>query len=206
MNTDFDYADTLRAKSDQLNADDLVAGPITVEITAVGKGDPDQPLILSLSGGYQPWKPCKTMRRLMAAATGTSSAGALVGRWITLYRDPTVKWAGREEGGIRLSHMSGLDRTVTTRLQISRGKRAPYRVEPLRPQQAQAPAADLDDVLADAELVIADVDRWRADHGKGPVAEMTDTQRGQFAAWLAGHPAKFDEIRALIPDDNEISA
>jgi hypothetical protein len=34
--SDFDFGETLVAKSDQLNADDLVGGPITVQITGHG--------------------------------------------------------------------------------------------------------------------------------------------------------------------------
>ena len=57
---DLDFAESLSAKSDQLNADNLAGGPITVQITGarVARSE-DQPLSLRLSGGHMPWKPCK---------------------------------------------------------------------------------------------------------------------------------------------------
>lgn len=52
-------------KSDQLNADDLVAGPITVSILDVRKSDATYQIDLE---GYprRPWKPCKTVLRTLA--------------------------------------------------------------------------------------------------------------------------------------------
>jgi hypothetical protein len=54
--------DTITPKSDQLNADDMITGPITVTITGVRRGDKDQPVVIDIDGGYQPYKPCKSMR------------------------------------------------------------------------------------------------------------------------------------------------
>ena len=51
---------SIQAKSDQLNAVDLVACPIDVTIESVSSGQSDQPWILKLKGDYQPYKPCKT--------------------------------------------------------------------------------------------------------------------------------------------------
>jgi hypothetical protein len=51
---------------------------------------------------------------------------------LTLYRDETVKWAGKAIGGIRVSHMSGIGRKpLTTMLPPSKGQRLPYTVEPI---------------------------------------------------------------------------
>ncbi len=201
---DFDYGETLKAKSDQLNADDLIGGPITARITRATKGAMDQPLVLHLEGGHQPWKPCKTMRRLLAAATGSTSTSAVVGRFVTLYRDPTVKWAGKEEGGIRLSHMSGIDRTVRVRLAVSKGKKDTFEVRPLaEPRQEGQATASLDAVLDEAGLTVAHFDAWRRSEDKPPAADLSDDQRAKIAVWLAADASRLDPIRAMADTDTD---
>ena len=41
---DFDFGDTIAPKSDQLNADDLIAGQVIVKVTDVSRVKPDQPI------------------------------------------------------------------------------------------------------------------------------------------------------------------
>lgn len=127
------------AKSDQLNADDLIGGAITVNITGIRlSGNSDQPLIIDIDGGHRPYKPCKSMTRLLIFCWG-KDGNQYVGRRMTLYRDPTVKWAGEEVGGIRISHLSNIDKSMSVALTMTRGKRKPYTVEPLRvPDYPQA--------------------------------------------------------------------
>jgi hypothetical protein len=127
-----DISKAAEPKSDQLNADDLVGGPQTLLITGAKVVAGDQPVHIEYQGGEgRPWKPCKSMVRVLILAWG-SNAEAYFGRSITVYRDPTVKWAGREEGGIRISHMSHLEKPIRTMLTVSRGKRVPFKVEPLQ--------------------------------------------------------------------------
>lgn len=142
--TTLDITDTLIAKSDQLNADDLIGGPITVQITDVRRSDGEQPVIVHISGGHRPWKPCKTMRRLMAAAWG-GDGSAWRGRWLTLYRDSTVTFGKDAVGGIRISHMSDIRSGITMSLAATKGKKAQHRVEvltPPKPATAADPALD----------------------------------------------------------------
>ncbi len=121
-------------KSNQLNADDLITGPITVTITAVRRGDKDQPIIIELDG-LRPYKPCKGMRRILIAAWGDDPK-----RWVaqlmTLFCDPEVKWAGVKVGGIRISHLSGLEHPRTFMLTKSRGKRSEFTIQPITPSGA----------------------------------------------------------------------
>lgn len=131
MSVDADYVlKTVEPKSDQLNADDLIGGPVDVTIREIRKGAADQPLVLVIDGGRQPYKPCKSMRRVLIRNWG-SSPEAWVGRSLRVFVDPEVTWAGQKVGGIRISHMSHIERPMDTMLTVARGKRVSYRVEPL---------------------------------------------------------------------------
>jgi hypothetical protein len=126
-----DMASTIIPKSDQLNADDLIAGPITVKITKVTIASGEQPISIHFEGDNgKPYKACKSMCRVMVTTWGADSK-KYVGRSMTLYRDPTVKWAGMEVGGIRISHMSDIDNNITMALTATKGSRKPYTVKPL---------------------------------------------------------------------------
>lgn len=147
-----DMSAFIAPKSDQLNADDLIAGPMTVTITGVGanEGSPEQPISISFEGDDgKPFKPCKSMRRVMVHIWG-ANASNYVGRSMTLYRDPKVKFGGMQVGGIRISHMTDIpaekmgDGKVQMALTESKAKRAPYTVLPLKDapkQQAEDKAA-----------------------------------------------------------------
>lgn len=116
-------------KSDQLNADDLLTGPITVTITGVRKGDREQPIIVELDG-HRPYKPCKSMRRVLIAHF-SDDPKKWIGQQLTLFCDPEVMWAGVKVGGIRISHMSGLESPRTFMLTVSRAKRAEITIHPI---------------------------------------------------------------------------
>lgn len=128
-----DLTNTIEAKSDQLGADDLMSGPRNIKITKVSAdtGSSEQPIVINFEGdNRKPWKPCKSMRRLLVAIWG-ANGNEYVGRSVTLYRDPTVKWGGMEVGGIRISHMSHIDKPVTIALTATRGNKKPVTVHPL---------------------------------------------------------------------------
>jgi len=128
MNNISDLSATVKPKSDQLNADDLISGPMTVIVQGVRLGSTEeQPIMLDLGNGLQPYKPCKSMRRLLIFCWG-KDGNAWVGRRITMFNDPDVKWAGQKIGGIRISHMSNIDGSVSVALTTIRGKRKPYTV------------------------------------------------------------------------------
>jgi len=137
-----DLRDTIVPKSNQLNADDLLGGPITVRVTAVRRGERDQPVAVHIDGGHQPFMPSKSMRRVLIAAWGKDGS-AWVGRSMTLYRDPEVVFGGVRVGGIRISHLSHMDERLVLPLMVTRGQRKPYTVEPMddSPQDA-APGID----------------------------------------------------------------
>lgn len=119
-------------KSDQLNADDLIVGPMTVKITAVTiRGGQEQPIAISFEGDNgKPYKACKSMCRVLVTAWGPDSS-AYTGRSMTLFREPTVKWGGMEVGGIRISHLSDIEKPITLALTMTKANRRPFTVQPL---------------------------------------------------------------------------
>lgn len=122
---------TIVAKSDQLNADDLVGGPITVQITAVKAGTTaEQPVAVHISDGHQPWYPCKTMRRVLVACWG-QNGNDWIGKTMRLHRDPDVIYGGVAVGGIRVSALSDIDNDITLMLQTKRGKKSAVKITKL---------------------------------------------------------------------------
>jgi len=127
-----DLTPVIAPKSDQLNADDLIAGPRTIRISRVTVGGGEQPVSINFEGdGGKPYKPCKSMSRLLAYLWGPN-ADSYVGRSLTLYRDPKVKWAGIEVGGIRISHMSDIRGEATLALTVTKGNKKQFTVRPLQ--------------------------------------------------------------------------
>jgi hypothetical protein len=126
-----DIASTTAPRSDQQNFDDYAAGPRTVTISEVRAGSTEQPVELHLAEfPGRPYKPSKSMRRVLVAAWG-SDGEAYVGRRMTLVGDPTVKFGGSTVGGIKIAALSNLDKRLTISLTVTKGKRAPHTVEPL---------------------------------------------------------------------------
>lgn len=119
---------TIQAKSDQLNAVDLVGGPITVAIAKVSKCDGEQPVAIDIGTLGRPYKPCKSMRRVLIACWGANPV-LWIGRQMTLFCDPAVKWGGESVGGIRISHLSHLDASVKEiQLNESKHRKVTYKV------------------------------------------------------------------------------
>src|SRR5690625_5231638 len=136
-----DISNTIQPKSDQLNADDLTAGPITVTIEDVSRGNAEQPVNIHLQGfPGRPFKPALSMRRVLVAVWGPDPK-QYIGRSLTLYTDPEITFGKDKVGGVRISHMSHIDKAQSIPLTVTRGKRRPFRVEPLT-QTAPAPTLD----------------------------------------------------------------
>lgn len=140
---------TIVPKSDQLNADDLIGRDLTIKITAVDiKGGQEQPVSIHFDGDNgKPYKACKSMCRVMVTAWGPDSK-KYVGRSMTLYRDPKVKWGGMEVGGIRISHMSDIPEDMTMALTMTRANKKPFTVRPIGGSKTKKEPAPLKEVLA----------------------------------------------------------
>lgn len=127
-----------QAKSDQLNSCDLLGGPLVAQILDVKSGNSEQPVIIVIDSWPQPWKPSKTSLRVLCACWGNDPS-VWVGRWVVLYNDESVKWAGEAIGGIRTSHLSHIDGPKTIMVNQTRGKKGAQKVEPYYPQGADQP-------------------------------------------------------------------
>jgi hypothetical protein len=166
MEAEADISPTLAAKVDQLVADDLtprgsIGGPITVRVESVTmKASDDQPMTIKLVGRL-PFRPCKTMRRLLAEAWG-KDATKWKGREMTIYTDPEIAFGGQKIGGIRISHLSDIPGPLVVNLTSTKGQKRPWKVLPIA-KAAQGASA--------AWTVDTDHPSWEADR-EAFVAEL----------------------------------
>lgn len=141
-----DISETIQANSLQINADDLTGSPRTVTITNVEAGTSEQPVFIHVAEfPGRTYRPGKSMRRVLVHAWGPE-ASEYIGRRLTLFNDQTIRFGKEVTGGIRISHMSHIDKRLTMPLTVTRGKRSPYTVDPL-PDAAPAPQATIDGAL-----------------------------------------------------------
>lgn len=131
---EYDMSPTIIAKSDQVNADDLIGGPMTIKINDVKILPSDQPVNVYFDGSDKAYRPCKSMCRVLVSLWGSDSK-QYIGKRLTLYRDPSVTWAGVQIGGIRISHASHIDGPQTIMISEKRGKRSPIKILPLADEQ-----------------------------------------------------------------------
>lgn len=132
-----DMSASIAPKSDQLDAIELVAGPRTFTIEKITKNNAEQPWNFHLAEFPRPWRPGKSMLRVMTAAWGLNGT-KYIGQRVTLYCDPTIQFGNETVGGTRISHMSGIDKPLRVPLLVKRGKSAIFTVQPL----AEAPKRD----------------------------------------------------------------
>lgn len=158
-----DMSGTIIAKSDQINAADIIGNPITMTVREVqikAAGSDDQPVSIYFEGERKAFRPCKGVRRLLVHAWG-ADANNYIGRSLTLFCDPSVTWAGKEEGGLRVSHMSNIEGEFVFSMRTSRASTKPYKILPL----ANAPKANARQTA----------EQWAADHING-LGEITAIQ------------------------------
>lgn len=198
-----DVSATIIAKSDQLNADDLIGGKeLAVQITGVSKVTGEQPVVIQISGGHQPWKPCKTMRRVLVASWGADAA-QWIGRWLCLYRDDSVKWSGEAVGGIRIKAMSHIPKRVQLSLATSKGKKVTHTIEILKPP-AQGPQSlaehftayetcGTEDAFAALEAARNAVWAKLSKEDKARLKAAADAARGRLAASVEVPPMTPEE-------------
>ena len=155
-----DLRPTIVPKSDQLNAEQLLGGPMTITVTEVRIGSTDeQPIAIHyVNDGGRPYKPSKTQRKVLLFAWGQDGR-AWIGRSMTIYCDPKIKFGGEEVGGIRISHISDIERDLQVSLTATKGKKALHVIK---------------------RLVIATVDHTAIMRSARDVDELKDAFRGAY--------------------------
>lgn len=189
-----DLSETIAPTSDQLDAVDLLSGPRTFKIERVSKGNAEQPVNIHLAGFPRPWRPGKSMRRVLVSCWGPD-ASAYVGRRVTLYCDPAVRFGGAEVGGTRVSHLSHLDKPRSVPLLVSRGKSEMFVVRPL----VETPDTRLDDLRN--EWQTADAERRRAIEAEVAALSNASTSSPETASDHAP-----DELGELDTNDPDLTA
>jgi len=173
-----DLTESIAPRSDQLNADDLISGPVTVTIQEVVPGAAEQPVDVRLvEFPGRAYRPSKSMRRVMVMAWGVD-ASTYAGRRLKLHRNPEITFGRDKVGGIEISALSHIEKPLTVALTATRGKRKNFTVQPLPDAPKQAENAIPDEVIAQTQRAIAE--------GK----------LGEYLAWLTenGAPAHILEF------------
>jgi hypothetical protein len=179
-----DLRSTIIPRSDQLNSEQLLTGPMTVTVSGVSIGSTDeQPITVHYEGeAGRPFKPCKTMRKLLVFAWG-QNGNNWVGKSMTLYADPNVKFGGVEVGGIRISHMTDIDGDIKVSLTATKGKKALHVVKRLELQRAST--VDHAALIDGAETVGALKDAFRIGYRATRGQEQKDALKAKYDARMA---------------------
>ena len=151
-------------KSDQINADDLAPGQTLVLTVREVRPGPDAKQAIDIVTEHpRVYRPCLTMRRVLMACWGGVVDGQLdpaawVGKRLELYTDPTVRFGSDLTGGLRIKALSGISKSYSVALTVTKGKRATYSVGVLpdapKPQQPTKPT-DLPKFVAAVESMAA---------------------------------------------------
>jgi hypothetical protein len=152
-----DISDTLAPNSEQLDAIELVSGPRVFVITSVSKGSAEQPVNVHFADFPRPWRPSKSMRRVLAHCWGVD-ASQWTGRRVELFFDPEVTFGKDKPGGTRIAALSHIDKPKSVPLLVSRGKSAAFTVRPLANEPTDAERI----ATLKAEWRAADPDRRKA--------------------------------------------
>ena len=195
-----DLSRTIIPKSDQINAEDLLTGPVTVTVESVSEGGAEQPVDIHLvEYPGRAYRPSKTMRRVLVKAWGKESDG-YTGHRMTLYRDPDVKFGGQKVGGIKVSHLSHIERGFSMAQTETKGKRVAHTVDALTDVARPTPAPTPTEPTADQVAACTDVDALKALYDAAKSPEMRALIRARKAELIA-QPATLDNPLDYSGDD-----
>lgn len=146
-----DLRHTIVPKSDQLNADQLLGGPMAITVTDVRlSSGSEQPVVVHYEGeNGRPFKPCLTMRKVLILAWGEDGR-RWVGKSMLLYNDPSVRWGKEEVGGVRISHLSDIPKDIHVSLAATKGKKVTHEIK-----RMEAPGLEALDSVKTAATVDA---------------------------------------------------
>ena len=173
MSEVLDLRHTIVPKSDQLNADQLIGGPLTITVSRVSATSGDQPVTINYDGdGGRPFKPCLTMRKVLVLAWG-HDGNKWPGKSIRVFNDPAVRFGKDEVGGVRISHLSHIPADISVRLAATKGKKALYEIKKL---------ADGDTELIAGIKAAASVEALKEAFAKAYGATKDEDRRAAFQA------------------------
>jgi len=192
-------------RSDQTNFDDVNGTQKTITVTSVRSGNAEQPVVINYEGDNgKPYKPCKSMLRVLIYAWGEDGR-EWAGKSMTIYGDPEVKFGGVKVGGIRISHLSHIKEPIDISLTVTRGKRAPYKIQPLKvAREPQQPP------MYPTEKYEANKPKWQELVTSGKKTpeqiiaqvqksgQLTDEQLTEIRGWTVAEPEPAGE------DDDEL--
>lgn len=121
----------IKKNTDQLNFEDFMGGVTrVVTIAGVKRGAKEAQYDIAIEGDDRFWRPPATVLKQLVLAYGDDAAD-WVGKSARLYGDPDVKMKGVRVGGIRVSHLSHIEKPLTASLTITRGQSGIFTVDPL---------------------------------------------------------------------------
>ena len=192
MQTDVtDLRPTIVPKSDQLNSEQLLGAPMVITVTDVRAGGSDeQPVTIHYENDQgRPYKPCKTMRKVLILAWGANGLG-WIGKSMQLYNDPAVKFGGADVGGIRISHLTDIPKDIHVQLTATKGKKAPHAIKRMEPP-AGTGGPTLEEVI---EAIHAAKNKATMDAAKALALQLrTDDEIGVA---LDAYKARVAELKA----------
>lgn len=139
----------LAPKSDQLNADDLIAANKIIVISGVNINlGSEQKIIINYYGDNgKPWKPSKGMGRVLTELLG-GDPDKWVGETVELFRNKEIRFGKEKCGGIQIAGMSAVRNVTTLLITTAKGKKSSITINPIAAlgnapaqQRTQAPAA-----------------------------------------------------------------
>lgn len=177
----------VKIKSDRLNYEDFIMGPQDFTIARLGKKiDQGTPRLLMFFEGREetPYWASKGMLKCLSnpEGWGESEFSEWIGRKVRLFGEPTVVYAGKEIGGIQISHISHIKEAYSTKITLRRGVRIDYVIEPLL--QAAYPVEQFRTNLPAWRAAIAD-NKLTADQVIGKAEQkgtLTDEQKAAIRA------------------------
>lgn len=211
-----DLRSTIVPKSDQLNADQLVGGPMTITVSRVTAATGDQPVSVYYEGDKgRPFKPCLTMRKVLVLAWGHDGT-QWAGRSMRVYNDPDVRFGKDLTGGVRISHLSHIDRDIKVSLAVTKGKKAVYEIRRLADGDAEFVAAiraaqtidDLKAAFARSYKATKDEDRrasFKAEYDRRTQELAPSSQLQGYVAQVNAAP-NADEGAAIVDSAREFLA
>lgn len=144
---DIDVTDYWAPTSEQMDAVDLPTPRIFTVTSATQNSDKGRPVNVHFAEFDRPWRPGKSMGRVLRQCWGPKTA-AWIGHRVELFCDPEVTYGKDKVGGIRIGRLSHIDGPQRVLLLISQGRSSVYNVQPLTEPVARDWKSEADDLAA----------------------------------------------------------